>query len=148
MYDDVRGWLERIGLGKYSEVFAENEIDFRALPRLSEEDLKELGLPIGAHRNLQAAIEQLSEEETEPIPTARTGTTTPSGEAERRQLTVMFCDLVGSTELSQKLDPEGLREVNWAYRDTVAIWRQVTPKDLKGVGIRLDGDELRVRKCC
>ena len=98
MPDEVKNWLEKHGLGKYAEVFAKNEIDFQALPRLSEEDLKELGLPLGARRNLQAAIQQLSEEEAKPLPTVRSGLTTSSGEAERRQLTVMFCDLVGSTE--------------------------------------------------
>ena len=118
MPDDVNSWLEKLGLGSYAGVFAENEIDFRALPRLSEEDLKELGLPLGARRNLQAAIEQLSEEETKPTLTTRAGPATTSGEAERRQLTVMFCDLVGSTALSQKIDPEDLREVNRTYQDT------------------------------
>jgi len=121
MSHDVKIWLEKFGLGKYADVFSKNEIDFRALPRLSEEDLVSLGLPLGARRNLQAAIEQLSEEETKPILTARAGPTTTSGEAERRQLTVMFCDLVDSTELSQKLDPEDLREVNRAYQDACKV---------------------------
>jgi len=121
MSDDVKNWLEKLGLGKYADVFSKNEIDLSALPRLNEEDLVSLGLPLGARRNLQAAIERLSEEETKPIPTARVGPTTTSGEAERRQLTVMFCDLVDSTELSQNLDPEDLREINRAYQDACKV---------------------------
>ena len=116
MGKDVSEWLENLGLGKYAEVFAEHEIDFLALPRLNEEDLRELGLPLGARRNLQAAIEKLSEDETRPLATPLSGSTS-SGEAERRQLTVMFCDLVEYTELSQQLDPEDLREINLAYQD-------------------------------
>ncbi|HSS64411.1 MAG TPA: AAA family ATPase, partial [Gammaproteobacteria bacterium] len=117
MPDEIEIWLRKIGLGKYAGVFAENEIDFRALLRLSEEDLKELGLPLGARRNLQAAIETLSGKEPKPGPGNQTESAATAGEAERRQLTVMFCDLAGSTELSQKLDPEDLREVNRAYQD-------------------------------
>ena len=113
MPDDIKAWLEELELGKYAEVFAENEIDFRSLPRLSEEDLKELGLPLGARRSLQAAIEQLPRKTTDQ----RRESPATSSEAERRQLTVMFCDLVGSTELSQKLDPEDLRDLNREYQD-------------------------------
>ena len=113
MPDDIKGWLEKLELGKYAEVFAENEIDFRSLPRLSEEDLKELGLSLGARRSLQAAIEQLPREKTDQ----RRESLATSGEAERRQLTVMFCDLAESTELSQKLDPEDLGDLNREYQD-------------------------------
>ena len=117
MAEDVKKWLEGFDLGKYAEVFAENEIDFVALPRLTEDDLKDLGLPIGARRKLQAAIETLSEQESQPKPAGQRESTKTTADAERRQLTVMFCDLVGSTELSQQLDPEDLREVNRAYQD-------------------------------
>ena len=117
MSDDIKSWLKRFDLGTYADAFAENAIDFRALPRLTEDDLKDLGLPLGARRNLQAAIEQLSDEDTNLNAAAQPTELTLTGEAERRQLTVMFCDLVGSTELSQQLDPEDLRDVNRAYQD-------------------------------
>lgn len=118
MSDDIKGWLEKLGLGKYAKIFSENEIDFRVLPRLSEDDLKELGLPMGARRNLQAAIERLPEGLMNPNPPLQQGSTTiPSG-AERRQLTVMFCDLVDSTALTQRLDPEELQEIIRRYQDT------------------------------
>jgi class 3 adenylate cyclase len=125
MSDDIKSWLERFGFGKYADAFTENEIDFRALLRLTEDDLKELGLPLGARRNLQAAIEQFSDEDTNLIAAAQSIEPTTTGEAERRQLTVMFSDLVGSTRLSTKLDPEDLREINRAYQDacTAAIER-------------------------
>jgi len=115
--DDIKSWLERFGFGKYADAFAENEIDFRALLRLTEGDLKELGLPLGARRNLQAAIEQFSDEDSDLIAAAQSTESTTTGEAERRQLTIMFCDLVGSTQLSTKLDPEDLREINRAYQE-------------------------------
>ena len=95
-------------------MFADNEIDFLALPRLTEGDLKELGLPIGARRRFQALIEKLAEQAS---PARQTDAPKTTADAERRQLTVMFCDLAGSTELSQQLDPEDLREINRAYQD-------------------------------
>ena len=115
MSDDVKNWLEKFDLGKYTEVFADNEIDFRALPRLSEDDIKELGLPLGARRNLQAALEQLIQDVTKPRQRDQSEPTTTI-EAERRQLTVMFCDLVGSTMLAECLDPEELRELLAEYQ--------------------------------
>ena len=122
---DINIWLENLGLGKYAEVFTENEIDFRALPKLSEEDLVALGLPLGARRSLQAAVEELADQLVFlPQRDSSQPSATPT-EAERRQLTVMFCDLAGSTELSQTLDPEDLREINRTYQDecTIAIER-------------------------
>ncbi len=114
MSEDVKSWLEKFALGKYAQVFADNEIDFLALPRLTEGDLKELGLPIGARRRFQALIEKLAEQVS---PARQTDAPKTTADAERRQLTVMFCDLAGSTELSQQLDPEDLREINRAYQD-------------------------------
>jgi len=120
---DVRQWLEQHGLGKYAELLAENEVDFEVLPELEEADLESIGLALGPRKKLLKAIRELNLSQTvvptrEPAPHP-----SPSGEAERRQLTVMFADLVGSTELSQKLDPEDLREINRAYQDaaTAAI---------------------------
>ena len=116
MPDDVAKWLEKLGLSKYEDIFAENAIDVDALSYLSEEDLKELGLPLGHRRKFQAAIQTL-DNTNGPMARSAIADASPSSEAERRQLTVMFCDLVGSTELSQKLDPEDLREINRAYQD-------------------------------
>src|SRR4051794_37936980 len=99
----IAEWLEAIGLAKYQTVFAENEIDWSLLPRLIEADLKELGLPLGPRKKLLEAIASL---DATPVATAE-----KPRQAERRQLTVVFCDLVGSTALSQGMDPEDLRAV-------------------------------------
>ncbi len=116
MADDIRCWLEGLGLGKYAEVFTENEITFHALPHLTDDDLKELGLPMGPRKIVAAAIASLA------VPPARgeTGTALePRGKAERRQLTIVFSDLVGSTALASRLDPEELRHVIGAYQQAV-----------------------------
>ena len=121
--DDLHKWLDELGLGKYAGVFAENEIDLGDIPHLTEEDLREIGLPMGPRKRILGAAPTLSP--TDPPAAAGASeeaanrkSTAPAAEAERRQLTVMFCDLVGSTELSQQLDPEELRKVNLAYQDT------------------------------
>jgi class 3 adenylate cyclase/tetratricopeptide (TPR) repeat protein len=118
MAKEVAQWLAEIGLGQYAQVFAENDIDFNNVHRLTEDDLKELGLSIGHRRTLQAAIEVRSSEEATvaSVPTANPAPAQPAT-AERRQLTVLFCDLVGSTELSAKLDPEDMREVLRTYQE-------------------------------
>lgn len=119
---DLQDWLERLGLGGYSSVFAENDVDLDVLPHLSDEDLKGLGLSLGHRRKLLAAIPKLTQEPDSAASTLRTGTPDQPriAEAERRQLSVLFCDLVGSTELSQRLDPEHLRELMRRYQDAVA----------------------------
>ncbi len=121
---DVRQWLEALELGKYAGLFAENDIDFEVLTELADDDLKELGLSLGHRKKLLKAINNLAGA-SEPAPISEPATTQPaspaqSTEAERRQLTVMFCDLVGSTALSQRLDPEDLRELMRLYQDAVA----------------------------
>jgi class 3 adenylate cyclase/tetratricopeptide (TPR) repeat protein len=108
-------WLERIGLARYIPLFTENEIDFDILPDLTEQDLKDLDIPLGPRKKLIKAIAALDgiaapTIQPETAPAAR-------AEAERRQLTVMFCDLVGSTALSTRFDPEDLREVIRAFQD-------------------------------
>ena len=118
MSRDVADWLRALGLGRYAAAFRDNEIDWEALPRLTAEDLSDLGVVLGGHRRrLLDAIAALAEGEaspaTSPVPAA-------ASEAERRQLTVMFCDLVGSTPLSTRFDPEDLREVIGAYHRCVA----------------------------
>ena len=125
MSDDIARWLDGLGLGRYVEAFAENDIAFENLPRLTEDDLKELGLSIGHRRTLQAAIDALTAGEPAIAPAAtqpvsQDGPRDTQTEAERRQLTVMFCDLVGSTALSTRLDPEDMRDVIRAYQDAVA----------------------------
>ena len=122
MAEDIAQWLDRLGLGQYAQAFAENGVELQHLPHLTDDDLKELCLPLGPRRHLQAAIETLSTDQPSIRPTvtsAQEPETLPA-EAERRQLTIMFCDLVGSTELSQSLDPEDLREVMRRYQDVVA----------------------------
>jgi class 3 adenylate cyclase len=113
MPKDVTEWLEKLDLGQYTSNFTNNDIDTHLLAQLTDADLKELGISsLGHRKTILSAIKTLNQNETEP--------TTPvasRSEAERRQLTVMFCDLAGSTELSQNLDPEDLREVNRAYQD-------------------------------
>ena len=122
MADDIRQWLEELGLGKYGDVFVENDIEFDLLAELSDEDLKDIGVAsLGHRRRLLRAIAQRNDngatptsDEVADMPEQR------STAAERRQLTVMFCDLVGSTALSRQLDPEDLRDVMRRYQDAVA----------------------------
>ncbi len=112
---DIRQWLEELGLGQYADTFEENAIDLETLPHVSDADLTELGLALGHRRKLQASVATLTDHPAR----AETGTDSHAAartEAERRQITVMFCDLVGSTALSEKLDPEELRGVMQAYR--------------------------------
>jgi class 3 adenylate cyclase len=115
MTRDIGEWLEGFGLEKYVEIFIENEIGFDALAHLSEDDLKQLGLRMGPRKLLLAAIAEL--EATKPAPPDISAPEASRPEAERRRLTVMFCDLMGSTELSQKLDPEDYRDLLTAFQD-------------------------------
>jgi len=122
---DVTVWLRGLGLERYEAAFRDNEIDWQVLPKLTTEDLQDLGVVLGSHRRkLLAAISALSgvapATPANPPPSAATAGALRAEEAERRQLTVMFCDLVGSTELSTRLDPEDLGEVIGAYHRTVA----------------------------
>ncbi len=122
MSNEVTRWLEQLGLGKYAEMFAENDIGPDVLPHLTEEHLKELGVSLGDRVRLLKAIEALEAtqadvREASPPSEFTESIAVPTGEAERRQLTVMFCDLVGSTALSSKLDPEDLREVITSFQD-------------------------------
>ena len=121
---DIGGWLRSLGLERYETVFRENEINKKVLPNLTAEDLKDLGVSIVGHRRtLLDAIAALRAElnPKEPPPKSVQAVDTPSkGTAERRQVTVMFSDLVGSTALSTRMDPEDLREVISAYQKCVA----------------------------
>ena len=120
---DVGGWLRSLGLGQYEALFRASEIDADILPELTEVDLEKLGVPLGHRKRLLRAISGLAAPgtlaETMAAPAASTGARPQDG-AERRQLTVMFCDLVGSTALSTRFDPEELREEIRAYQNTVS----------------------------
>jgi len=122
---DLGDWLRRLGLERYEEAFRKNEIDDTILPSLTAEDLKELGVGILGHRRkLLDAIVALradADARASPPPDAVATTGGSVGDtAERRQVTVMFSDLVGSTALSARMDPEDLREVISAYQKCVA----------------------------
>ena len=120
MVSDIKLWLEDLDLVKYVDVFIENEIGLRDLSHITDDDLRELGLPLGPRKRIMGAINALTDVATPTLKEAvATGDATAS-RAERRQLTVMFCDLVGSTALSQQLDPEDLHEVIRVYQNTVA----------------------------
>ena len=135
--NDIASWLERLGLGEYEELFAENDIDFEVLPHLHEPHLESLPISLGHRIKLLQAIKALSNTETvatvqtqadephdrAPAEIIRPSTVepdtsaVPASDAERRPLTVMFCDLADSTKLSTMLDPEDLQEVIRAYQD-------------------------------
>jgi class 3 adenylate cyclase/predicted ATPase len=124
---DIVVWLRSLGLGKYEAAFRENDIDETVLPGLTHETLKELGVASIGHRvKLLDAIAALRSDASGKTPSVDATTTSsapsahPEDRAERRQVTVMFSDLVGSTALSARLDPEDLREVISAYQNCVA----------------------------
>ena len=118
---DIAEWLRGLGLEQYEPAFRDNFVDANVLPDLTAEDLVGLGVTaIGHRRKLLAAIAALGAEPTRDLAQpAASATSTPISpptiDAERRQLTIMFCDLVGSTALAARLDPEDLREVIGAY---------------------------------
>jgi class 3 adenylate cyclase/tetratricopeptide (TPR) repeat protein len=113
---DVAAWLRDLGLGQYEGRFRENEIEADVLRDLTETDLEKIGLPLGPRKRILKAIANLGDEDEAPRRTGR-GRPSPDDAAERRQLTVMFCDLVGSTALSARLDPEDMRHVIRGYQD-------------------------------
>jgi class 3 adenylate cyclase len=123
---DIVVWLRSLGLEKYEAAFRENDIDETVLPSLTAEDLKNLGVSIVGHRRkLLNAIAVLRTDAGSRAPSADTApppsiqSVSPEDRAERRQVTVMFSDLVGSTALSARMDPEDLREVISAYQKCV-----------------------------
>ena len=100
----IADWLEKLGMFEYARCFAENRIDFSVLPELTDQHLEDLGVPLGDRLKMLRAIRELSGAVPAP-PRAEPGSTDT---AERRQVTVMFSDLVGSTALSARMDPEDL----------------------------------------
>jgi len=121
---DLGGWLRGLGLQEYEEVFRKNAIDEAVLPDLTDHDLEKLGVLLGHRRKLLRAIASLenAEKESSAIGTAAVPPAAPISQdaAERRQVTVVFSDLVGSTALSARMDPEDLREVISTYQKCVA----------------------------
>jgi class 3 adenylate cyclase/predicted ATPase len=116
---DIDGWLRSIGLEQYAQTFRDNAIDADVLRDLTDDHLRELGLPLGARLKLLRAIASLVTSEQQPASPEITPTA-PRTDAERRQLTVMFVDLVGSTALSARLDPEDMREIVGSYHRSCA----------------------------
>ena len=116
--DQIRQWLEGLGLGQYRDTFEANDIDSRALARLSDEDLKEMGVSLGHRRIMLAEIETLGQDQPPRARDARA--VEGAGEGERRQITILFFDLVGSTALSHQLDPEDLRELLQRYQNVTS----------------------------
>ena len=124
---DLGGWLRSLGLEQYETAFRENEIDERVLPNLTQEDLKEIGVgprsPQDTPRSYRRSARRYGRRQTPPADVATKSSAPsvpPEDRAERRQVTVMFSDLVGSTALSARMDPEDLREVISAYQKCVA----------------------------
>src|SRR6516225_11881361 len=119
---DIAEWLRGLGLEQYASAFRDNDIDGEVLRRLAAEDLRDLGVTsVGHRRRLLDAIAALKD--TQPAAETSLAPVTAanvSRAAERRQLTVMFCDLVGSTALSVRFDPEELREEIRAYQNAVS----------------------------
>jgi len=115
-------WLANIGLGGYESVFASNNIDFDVIRSLSEADLREIGVALGDRKRLLQAVARLDDQRTTPVLPPASATrllgepASLSRSGERRHLTVLFCDLVGSTALGEKLDPEELASLLRAYR--------------------------------
>ena len=114
---DVGDWLRGLGLAQYEALFRENDIDTEVLAELTESDLTGLGVSLGHRKRLLKAIANLGSTETSAKPATSLPPQASLDTAERRQLTVMFCDLVGSTALSARLDPEDMRRVIRAYQD-------------------------------
>ena len=110
----IADWLEKLGMSEYAQCFAESRIDFSVLPYLTDQDLKDLGVVLGDRRKILRAIAGLkSIEAVAPSPATEAVIARPQDTAERRQVTVMFSDLVGSTALSTRMDPEDLRNLIW-----------------------------------
>jgi class 3 adenylate cyclase len=148
---DVGGWLKSLGLGQYEAAFRENSVNAEILRHLTADDLKELGVSaVGHRRQLLVAIAALRPAEPSPEPLVEVSPGPPINPvdslgasettAERRPLSVMFCDLIGSTALSARLDPEDLREVIRTYQARVAS----TIRSFHGFIARYVGDGVLI----
>jgi class 3 adenylate cyclase/predicted ATPase len=112
---DFDGWLERLGLGEYRALFAEHQIDDEVLPYITDTDLRHIGVPLGHRRRLLQAVAARVAETARVVGELPDIAAAPT--AERRQITVLFCDLVGSTPLAERFDPEDLRDIMRSYFD-------------------------------
>ena len=117
---EIADWLRKLDLGQYAQRFAEKAIDVAVLRHLTDEDLKELGIPLGHRRKIFAAIHKGSESIAPLAAPAVAPEPKAQDTPERRFVTVLFSDLVGSTALSARIDPEDLRDVISAYQSCVA----------------------------
>ena len=117
MMTNLQRWLEEIGLPQYANLFSNNDIDWEILPDLTEHDLEKLGVSLGHRKKLikaiQARCDSLQVPNRTDDPRSRPAETQS---AERRHLTVLFCDLVGSTSLSARLDPEDFRKILFEFQ--------------------------------
>jgi Molybdopterin-binding domain of aldehyde dehydrogenase/SAM domain (Sterile alpha motif)/Adenylate and Guanylate cyclase catalytic domain len=119
---EIADWLDKLGMSEYAQRFAENRIDFSVLPDLTDQDLEKMGVVLGDRRKILRAIAGLGDPGKAAQQTAAAAgisAASPHDAAERRQVTVMFSDLVGSTALSGRMDPEDLREVISGYQKCV-----------------------------
>ena len=116
---EIADWLEKLGMSEYAQRFAENGIDVSVLPDLTDQDLKDIGVSLG-HRRKMLRRSGACRRRLHAAPQPALTEPKPQDTAERRQVTVMFSDLVGSTALSARMDPEDLREVISAYQKCVA----------------------------
>jgi class 3 adenylate cyclase/tetratricopeptide (TPR) repeat protein len=125
----IEDWLTQLGLRKYMEAFVQNDVDLRALPHITEADLQELGVSLGHRKIILAAINASAQPGLDRLPLASlpleeaeppTAQVPQEPAADRRLLSVLFCDLVGSTALSAQLDPEDMHELTRRYQDSVA----------------------------
>src|SRR5260370_14639671 len=137
---ELESWLRSIGLGKQIELFRANDIDLDIASHLTEADLIGLGLSLGDRRRLMRAIATLAKGDV-----ATSAPPTPSSvTAERRRLTIMFCDLVGSTDMAMQLDPEDVGAIIKRYSETA--WRACAR--LRGHPPRLVGDSWLFYSAC
>ncbi|QOZ07459.1 AAA family ATPase [Bradyrhizobium sp. CCBAU 51765] len=138
---ELKRWLDGIGLGHYTDLFAQHRLDLDVIGDLTESDLVELGLPLGDRKRIQRAMAALFQAETAeaPIEAVRPQARAEVG-AERRQLTTMFCDMVDSTSLSAQFDPEDVRDMIAGFRETCV--RVV--KHYEGFAARFVGDGILV----
>ena len=120
--EQIADWLQKRGMSEYAQPFIENRIDLSILPDLTDQDLDKLGVRLGDRRKMLRAIADLKDIEKVPLAgrIAAAAAPQPLDAAERRQVTVLFSDLVGSTALSAHIDPEDLREIILAYQNVVA----------------------------
>jgi predicted ATPase/class 3 adenylate cyclase len=138
----ISRWLKELGIAQYAQAFESSDVDLRSLPELTDDDLKDLGVSLGHRRLIQRAIREAS-----PAPPrvvgdtpADDGSTGREHVAERRQVTVMFCDLVGSTTLAEQMDPEEFREVIASYQSAASV----AIREFDGYIARYMGDGLLV----